>query len=70
MLLEDSLRGVERVREWEGPIVDVGSGAGCEGQRDDAFHQVDEDERGAAGIKCGHGSTVAGALIFTAGVGM
>ena len=31
MLLEDSLRGVERVREWEGPIVDVGSGGGAPG---------------------------------------
>jgi 16S rRNA (guanine527-N7)-methyltransferase len=31
MLLEDSLRGVEVVRELEGPIVDVGSGGGAPG---------------------------------------
>lgn len=30
-LLEDSLRGVEVVRELEGPIVDVGSGGGAPG---------------------------------------
>ena len=29
MLLEDSLRGVEVVSEYEGPIVDVGSGGGA-----------------------------------------
>lgn len=49
----------------------VGAGAGCEGQRDDAFHEVDEDERGTAGIErgeagigCGHGSTVAARMII------
>ncbi|HEX2496839.1 MAG TPA: RsmG family class I SAM-dependent methyltransferase [Gaiellaceae bacterium] len=31
MLLEDSLRGVSVVREFEGPIVDVGSGGGAPG---------------------------------------
>jgi 16S rRNA (guanine527-N7)-methyltransferase len=31
VLLEDSLRGVETVRELEGPIVDVGSGGGAPG---------------------------------------
>ncbi len=31
MLLEDSLRGVELVRRYEGPIVDVGSGGGVPG---------------------------------------
>ena len=31
MLLEDSLRGVEAVREYGGPIVDVGSGGGVPG---------------------------------------
>jgi 16S rRNA (guanine527-N7)-methyltransferase len=31
MLLEDSLRGVELVRSFEGPIVDVGSGGGAPG---------------------------------------
>jgi 16S rRNA (guanine527-N7)-methyltransferase len=31
MLLEDSLRGVEIVGEFEGPIVDVGSGGGAPG---------------------------------------
>jgi 16S rRNA (guanine527-N7)-methyltransferase len=31
MLLEDSLRGVEVVRELDGPIVDVGSGGGAPG---------------------------------------
>jgi 16S rRNA (guanine527-N7)-methyltransferase len=31
MLLEDALRGVEVVRELEGPIVDVGSGNGSPG---------------------------------------
>jgi 16S rRNA (guanine527-N7)-methyltransferase len=31
MLLEDSLRGVEAVGEFEGPIVDVGSGGGAPG---------------------------------------
>src|SRR6478609_5140958 len=31
MLLEDSLRGVEVVSEFEGPIVDVGSGGGVPG---------------------------------------
>ncbi|MGH3080302.1 MAG: 16S rRNA (guanine(527)-N(7))-methyltransferase RsmG [Gaiellaceae bacterium] len=31
MLLEDSLRGVELVRGFEGPIVDVGSGGGAPG---------------------------------------
>jgi 16S rRNA (guanine527-N7)-methyltransferase len=31
MLLDDSLRGVEVVRELEGPIVDVGSGGGAPG---------------------------------------
>jgi 16S rRNA (guanine527-N7)-methyltransferase len=31
MLLEDSLRGVEVVRRFEGPIVDVGSGGGVPG---------------------------------------
>jgi 16S rRNA (guanine527-N7)-methyltransferase len=30
-LLEDSLRGVEVVREFDGPIVDVGSGGGVPG---------------------------------------
>jgi 16S rRNA (guanine527-N7)-methyltransferase len=30
-LLEDSLRGVEVVRDFEGPIVDVGSGGGAPG---------------------------------------
>jgi 16S rRNA (guanine527-N7)-methyltransferase len=30
-LLEDSLRGVELVRQFEGPIVDVGSGGGVPG---------------------------------------
>jgi 16S rRNA (guanine527-N7)-methyltransferase len=30
-LLEDSLRGVEIVREFDGPIVDVGSGGGVPG---------------------------------------
>ena len=30
-LLEDSLRGVELVRRFEGPIVDVGSGGGAPG---------------------------------------
>jgi 16S rRNA (guanine527-N7)-methyltransferase len=30
-LLEDSLRGVEVVREFEGPIIDVGSGGGVPG---------------------------------------
>ena len=31
VLLEDALRGVELVREWEGPVVDVGSGGGTPG---------------------------------------
>ena len=31
MLLEDSLRAVEHVRGFEGPIVDVGSGGGAPG---------------------------------------
>ena len=31
MLVEDSLRGVEVVRELAGPIVDVGSGGGAPG---------------------------------------
>jgi 16S rRNA (guanine527-N7)-methyltransferase len=31
VLLEDSLRGVEVVRDYEGPIVDVGSGGGAPG---------------------------------------
>jgi 16S rRNA (guanine527-N7)-methyltransferase len=31
VLLEDALRGVELVRAWEGPIVDVGSGGGTPG---------------------------------------
>ena len=31
MLLEDSLRGVEVVSEYEGPIIDVGSGGGAPG---------------------------------------
>jgi 16S rRNA (guanine527-N7)-methyltransferase len=31
VLLEDSLRGVDVVREWDGPIVDVGSGGGAPG---------------------------------------
>jgi 16S rRNA (guanine527-N7)-methyltransferase len=31
MLLEDSLRGLEVVRSFEGPIVDVGSGGGAPG---------------------------------------
>jgi 16S rRNA (guanine527-N7)-methyltransferase len=31
MLLEDSLRGVEIVRNFDGPIVDVGSGGGAPG---------------------------------------
>ena len=31
MLLEDSLRGADVVREFEGPIVDVGSGGGAPG---------------------------------------
>jgi 16S rRNA (guanine527-N7)-methyltransferase len=31
MLLEDSLRGVDVVRELDGPIVDVGSGGGVPG---------------------------------------
>jgi 16S rRNA (guanine527-N7)-methyltransferase len=31
MLLEDSLRGIEVVGEFEGPIVDVGSGGGAPG---------------------------------------
>jgi 16S rRNA (guanine527-N7)-methyltransferase len=31
VLLEDSLRGVEVVSEFEGPIVDVGSGGGVPG---------------------------------------
>ena len=31
MLLEDSLRGVDVVSEFEGPIVDVGSGGGVPG---------------------------------------
>jgi 16S rRNA (guanine527-N7)-methyltransferase len=31
VLLEDSLRGVELVRRFEGPIVDVGSGGGAPG---------------------------------------
>lgn len=31
MLLEDSLRGAEVVRELDGPIVDVGSGGGAPG---------------------------------------
>jgi 16S rRNA (guanine527-N7)-methyltransferase len=31
MLLEDSLRAVEPVRQFEGPIVDVGSGGGAPG---------------------------------------
>ena len=31
MLLEDSLRGLELVRRYEGPIVDVGSGGGAPG---------------------------------------
>ena len=31
VLLEDSLRGVELVRRFEGPIVDVGSGGGVPG---------------------------------------
>ena len=30
-LLDDSLRGVELVRGWGGPIVDVGSGGGSPG---------------------------------------
>jgi 16S rRNA (guanine527-N7)-methyltransferase len=31
MLLEDSLRGVEAVERFEGPIIDVGSGGGAPG---------------------------------------
>jgi 16S rRNA (guanine527-N7)-methyltransferase len=31
MLLDDSLRGVEVVRELDGPVVDVGSGGGAPG---------------------------------------
>jgi 16S rRNA (guanine527-N7)-methyltransferase len=31
VLLEDSLRGADVVREWGGPIVDVGSGGGAPG---------------------------------------
>jgi 16S rRNA (guanine527-N7)-methyltransferase len=31
MLLEDSLRGVELVRSFDGPIIDVGSGGGAPG---------------------------------------
>jgi 16S rRNA (guanine527-N7)-methyltransferase len=31
VLLEDALRGVELVRAWEGPAVDVGSGGGTPG---------------------------------------
>ena len=31
VLLEDSLRGVELVRKFEGPVVDVGSGGGAPG---------------------------------------
>jgi 16S rRNA (guanine527-N7)-methyltransferase len=31
MLLEDSLRGIDIVRELDGPIVDVGSGGGAPG---------------------------------------
>ena len=31
MLLDDSLRGVDVVREYDGPIVDVGSGGGVPG---------------------------------------
>jgi 16S rRNA (guanine527-N7)-methyltransferase len=31
VLLEDSLRGVDLVRQFDGPIVDVGSGAGVPG---------------------------------------
>jgi 16S rRNA (guanine527-N7)-methyltransferase len=31
MLLDDSLRGVELVRAYDGPIVDVGSGGGAPG---------------------------------------
>jgi 16S rRNA (guanine527-N7)-methyltransferase len=31
VLLEDSLRGVELVRRFEGPVVDVGSGGGAPG---------------------------------------
>jgi 16S rRNA (guanine527-N7)-methyltransferase len=31
MLLEDSLRGVELVRRYDGPVVDVGSGGGAPG---------------------------------------
>ncbi len=31
MLLEDSLRGVELVSQYEGPVVDVGSGGGAPG---------------------------------------
>jgi 16S rRNA (guanine527-N7)-methyltransferase len=31
MLLEDSLRGVDLVRSFDGPIVDVGSGGGAPG---------------------------------------
>jgi 16S rRNA (guanine527-N7)-methyltransferase len=31
VLLEDALRGVEVVREWPGPVVDVGSGGGTPG---------------------------------------
>jgi 16S rRNA (guanine527-N7)-methyltransferase len=31
MLLEDSLRGIDVVRELDGPIVDVGSGGGAPG---------------------------------------
>jgi 16S rRNA (guanine527-N7)-methyltransferase len=31
MLLEDALRGVDLVRAWMGPIVDVGSGGGTPG---------------------------------------
>jgi 16S rRNA (guanine527-N7)-methyltransferase len=30
-LLDDALRGVELVRQWEGPVVDVGSGGGTPG---------------------------------------
>ena len=31
VLLDDALRGVELVRAWQGPIVDVGSGGGTPG---------------------------------------
>ena len=31
MLLDDALRGVDLVRAWDGPVVDVGSGGGTPG---------------------------------------